>query len=83
MATDAFQQLLGDTFVLHKSTTSIIIKRVVHRIAQLKPHYIKMPTLAETQAEKLHFYRLRRMPRVITDAIDCAHTRVPNETRKG
>jgi hypothetical protein len=75
LATGGFQQLLGDTFAVHKSTVCVTIQRVVHKIAQLKPHYIKMPTPAETQAVKLSFYRLRRMPRVI-GAIDCTHIRV-------
>jgi hypothetical protein len=75
LATGGFQQLRGDTFAVHKSTVCVIIQRVVHKIAQLKPHYIKMPTPAETQAVKLSFYRLRRMLRVI-GAIDCTHIRV-------
>jgi hypothetical protein len=74
-ATGAFQQLVGDTLAVHKSTACIIIQRVVHKIAELKPHYIKMPSPEELQTVKLNFYRLRRMPRVI-GAIDCTHVRI-------
>ncbi|KAJ3665528.1 hypothetical protein Zmor_001020 [Zophobas morio] len=75
LATGAFQQLVGDTFGVHKSTACIIIQRVVRKIAALKPQYIKMPTQAELQNVKLGFYRLRRMPNVI-GAIDCSHIRI-------
>ena len=75
LATGTFQQVIGDLFGVHKSTACVIIQRVVRKIAELKPHYIQMPTPEELQSIKLKFYRLRRMPRVI-GAIDGTHIRI-------
>jgi hypothetical protein len=73
-ATGAFQQIVGDTLAVHKST-ACIMQHIVHKIAELKPQYIKMPSAEELQMVKLNFYRLGRMPRVI-GAIDCTHVRI-------
>lgn len=75
LATGSFQQLVGDTVAVHKSTVCVVIKSVIQKIAQLKPQFIKMPNREELHNVQLKFYRKRRMPRVI-GAIDCSHIRI-------
>lgn len=67
---------MGDLIHIHKSTVCRIIKRVTVEIANLRPHFIKMPnSINEQRAVQLGFYRMRGFPRVI-GAIDCSHIRI-------
>jgi hypothetical protein len=73
-ATGAFQILVGDDYGVHKSTVCRIVQRVSIVLAELRPHFVKMP---ETNEEKLSvkagFQELRGFPNVI-GCIDGSHT---------
>jgi hypothetical protein len=72
-ATGAFQILVGDDYGVHKSTVCRIVQRVSIVLAELRPHFVKMP---ETNEEKLSvkagFHELRGFPNVI-GCVDGSH----------
>lgn len=71
-ATGAYQQLIGDSVLLNKSTVCRVVYKVSRRLASLKQEAIKMPS--QDQMAQVHgeFYRIRGFPRVI-GAIDGTH----------
>lgn len=77
-ATSSFQQLIGDSTNVHKSTVCRIIKKVTRQIsAILKPQYIRFPDHREVNKVKLDFFEIRGFPGVI-GCIDCTHVRIQN-----
>ncbi|KAJ3644013.1 hypothetical protein Zmor_026690 [Zophobas morio] len=71
-ATGAFQQLIGDSVLVHKSTISRIIYKVSKEILRLKGDVLKMPTLQEIPTIHRKFFEIRGFPCVI-GAIDGTH----------
>lgn len=76
-ATSAFQQLIGDTTNVHKSTVCRVIRKTSRIIAAvLKPRYIRFPeTENELNKVKLDFFEICGFPGII-GAIDCTHVRI-------
>lgn len=74
-ATGAFQQVIGDTFNIHKSTICRVIKKVSTCICQMKERFISMPTEQEINQVVLDFYSIAGFPRTI-GAVDCTHIRI-------
>ena len=75
-ATGAFQQVLGDTINVHKSTVSRIVHRVTTNIASLARRYINMPHERPIVDQVVReFYEMAGMPCVI-GAIDCIHIKI-------
>lgn len=75
-ATASFQQLIGDTVNVNKSTICRIIRKVSRQLASLKNMYVKMPTTNEEISEtNLGFYQIRGFPGVV-GTIDCTHVRI-------
>ena len=76
LATGTFQNVIGDSVQIHKSTVCRIVKRVCHHIALLKPNYINMPrTQQERQRSQFEFYMMHGFPGVI-GCVDCTHIKV-------
>lgn len=74
-ATGAYQQILGDSMNIHKSTVCRIVHRVTRVVARMKNQYINMPNGVEINQVALDFYGIRGFPRVI-GAIDCTHIKI-------
>ena len=74
-ATASFQSVVGDLIGIEQSTAC----RTIHRVtAAFMPHvreWIKMPTQAEADRQKQHFYAMRGFPSVFV-CIDSTHGRI-------
>nr|CAD7207158.1 unnamed protein product [Timema douglasi] len=67
---------VGDFSGVHKSTASVIIKKVSLIIANLRPQFIHFPhTAADKKTNQVEFYSKNHFPRVV-GAIDCTHIRI-------
>ena len=65
-ATGAFQNLIGDSLGLHKSTASRIIHRVSTALPKKLPKYLQFPADdRELQTTKEKFYAIAQIPGVI------------------
>lgn len=74
-ATGSFLNTIGDIAGVHKSTASIVIRKVSHAIASLRDQYINLPQGNEIQEVNRGFYEIASFPRII-GAIDCTHIKI-------
>jgi nuclease HARBI1 len=72
-ATGSFQLVVGDTFLLHKSTVCRILHTVTAAIGKLQSKYVLFPSKIEQRRDVMNnFHASSSMPEVI-GAVDCAH----------
>ena len=64
-ASGSFQNVLGDTVHVHKSTVSRIIHRVSVALCRHARDFIHLPPQAEANVQKRKFYAMHNFPGVI------------------
>ncbi|XP_053372922.1 putative nuclease HARBI1 [Mercenaria mercenaria] len=71
-ATGSYLRLVGDSFGMHITTVSNIVKKVSRNIASQRAMYIHYPDERQRLNTQQQFFRLCRIPGII-GAIDCTH----------
>lgn len=71
-ATGAFLKLIGDSFGIHASNVSRIVKSVSECIARQRGTYITFPTGVQSIRTNQEFLQIGNIPGVV-GAIDCTH----------
>ena len=83
LASNALQEVIGDTFGISKGGVNSMIWEVIPRIAGRKDDFIKMPTGEELLKTNREFHEITGIPGVV-GCIDCTHVKVNvGEDRKG
>ena len=69
-ACGSFQNVIGDSIGVHKSTVSRIVCRVTQKLCRVKDQFMEFPVTRQAQLQSMQaFYELAEFPRVI-GAID-------------
>jgi len=74
-ACGSFQQVIGDTINVHKSTVSRTIQRVITAILKLRKEYIYWPSEPECAAIALELHELHHFP-CVEGFIDGTHIKI-------
>ncbi|XP_043246918.1 putative nuclease HARBI1 [Amphibalanus amphitrite] len=75
LASNALQEVIGDTFCISKGGVNNIIWEVIPRIAERMDDFIKMPTGQALLDTNRDFHRMTGIPGIV-GCIDCTHIKV-------